>query len=133
MPEYTVERLQDALNEVEKSVKGTKIAFLGLSYKENIADLRESPCLEIKELLEKMGASLCIYDPFVKTMSNVGSLEEALDSCEAVIVCTAHKAFGDLTEEILKRKNIKVVVDGMNKLEKEKFDKSGVIYRGIGR
>jgi nucleotide sugar dehydrogenase len=133
MPEYTVERLQEALNDVKLSINGTKIALLGLSYKEDIADLRESPCLEIKEILEDMGADLLIYDPFVPDMSNVDSLEEALDSCTGVVVATAHKKFGDLTKEIGKRKNIKVVVDGMNKLDKEKIEKSGKVYRGIGK
>jgi UDP-N-acetyl-D-glucosamine dehydrogenase len=133
MPEYTVERLQDALNEVKLPINGTKIALLGLSYKENIADLRESPCLEIQEILENMGADLLVFDPFVPDMSNVKSLDEALDKCEAVVVATAHKRFGDLTEEILKRKNVKVVVDGMNKLDKVKLSESGKIYRGIGK
>ena len=133
MPEYTVERLQDALNEVKLPINGTRIALLGLSYKENIADLRESPCLEIQELLKDMGADLLVFDPFVPDMSNVERLDEALDKCESVVVATAHKKFGDLTEEISKRKNIKVVVDGMNKLNREKISLSGKIYRGIGK
>jgi UDP-N-acetyl-D-glucosamine dehydrogenase len=133
MPEYTVERLQEALNEVKLPINGTKVALLGLSYKEDIADLRESPCLEIQEILEDMGADLLVYDPFVPDMSNVKSLDEALDKCDAVVVATAHKRFGDLTKEIGKRKNIKVVVDGMNKLDKEEIEKEGKIYRGIGK
>ena len=133
MPLYTVSRLQEGLNDVEKSVKGTKVALLGLSYKANIADLRESPCLEILDILKNMGAKVTVFDPFVLDMSDVKSLEEALDSCEAVVLGTYHNVFGDLTKEILKRKNIKVVVDGMNKLKKDEFDKKGVIYRGIGR
>jgi len=133
MPEYTVERLQDALNDVKLPINGTKIALLGLSYKEDIADLRESPCFEIKEILEKMGADLLIFDPFVPDMSNVKSLKEALDNCDAVVVATAHKKFGDLTKEINKRKNIQVVVDGMNKLDKEEIENKGKVYRGIGK
>jgi UDP-N-acetyl-D-glucosamine dehydrogenase len=133
MPEYTVERLQDALNEVMLPINGTKVALLGLSYKEDIADLRESPCLEIQEILEDKGADLLVFDPFVPDMSNVKSLDEALDKCDAVVVATAHKQFGDLTKEIGKRKNIKVVVDGMNKLDKEEIEKKGKIYRGIGK
>jgi len=80
-----------------------------------------------------MGADLCIYDPYVKDMSNVKTLDDALDSCSAVVVSTAHKIFGNLTQEICKRDNILVVIDGMNKLNKEEIIKSGKIYRGIGR
>ena len=133
MPKYTVLRLQEALNEIKLPVNGTKISLLGLSYKEDIADLRESPCLEIMDILKNMGADLCIYDPYVKDMSNVKTLDKALDSCSAVVVSTAHKIFGDLTQEICKRNNILVVIDGMNKLNKEEIIKSGKIYRGIGR
>ena len=133
MPQYAVDRLQDALNEVEKSIKGTKIALLGLSYKENIADLRESPCLIIRDILEKMGADLLVYDPHIPKMSNVRSLEEALKQSEAVILCTAHKPFLELNESLKKYPNIKVVVDGMNKLDKHAIEKFGIIYKGIGR
>ena len=133
MPEYTVERLQDALNEVKRPIKGTKVLLLGLSYKSNIADLRESPCLEILDILKSKGADVLVYDPFVLDMSNVKTLEEGLEDCEAVILGTYHDRFGDLTKEISKRKNIKVVVDGMNRLNKEKIAKSDIIYRGIGK
>lgn len=80
-----------------------------------------------------MRADLLIYDPFVPDMSNVESLDEALEKSEAVVVATAHKRFGNLTEEIGKRKNIKVVIDGMNKLDKKAIEELGIIYRGIGR
>ena len=133
MPKYTVLRLQEALNEVKLPVNGTNISLLGLSYKEDIADLRESPCLEIMDILKGMGANLTVYDPYVKDMSNVETLDDALDKCSAVVISTAHRVFGDLTQEICKRDNILVVIDGMNKLDKEKIIKSGKIYRGIGR
>jgi len=133
MPKYTVSRLQEALNEVKLPVNGTKISLLGLSYKEDVADLRESPCIEIMDILKGMGANLTVYDPYVKDMSNVKTLDDALDKCSAVVISTAHKVFGDLTQEICKRDNILVVIDGMNKLDKEKIIKSGKIYRGIGR
>ncbi len=133
MPQYTVERLQVALNEIEKSIKGTKIALLGLSYKENIGDLRESPCLIVKDILLSMGADLRIYDPYVDTMSNVKSLDDALKDSVAVVLCTAHKPFKELGTLLKKYPNVKVVVDGMNKLDKKVIEESGIIYRGIGR
>ena len=133
MPQYTVDRLQDALNIVKLPINGTKIALLGLSYKENIADLRESPCLEIKDILEKLGAELIVYDPYVPELSNVQSLDMALDKTTAVVLATAHKEFKGLEEEIIKRGNIKVVIDGMNKLDKDLLEKNKIIYRGIGR
>ena len=132
MPKYTVGRLQEALNDVEMPVKGTKVLVLGLSYKENVDDLRESPCLEIVNILKGRGADLNVYDPYVPDMSNVSSLEEGLQDASAIVLCTAHKEFLDLNDLLKNFKNIKVVIDGMNKLDKQKIVKLGIIYRGIG-
>lgn len=133
MPQYAISRLQEALNNIERSIKGTKIALLGLSYKENVGDLRESPCLIIKDMLLKMGADLRIYDPYIPTMSNVNSLEDALDGATALILCTGHKPFFQLNTMLKSYPNIRVVVDGMNKLDKKIIESLGIIYRGIGR
>ncbi len=133
MPKYTVKRLQLALNEVRMPINGTKIALLGLSYKENVGDLRESPCLKIRTLLKNLGADLKIYDPYLPKLSNVKSPEDALKDTEAVLLCTAHDEFKVLDDILSDYKTIKVVVDGMNKLDKDKIIKLGIVYRGIGR
>jgi len=133
MPKYTVTRLQSALNDIKLAVKGTKIALLGLSYKENVRDLRESPCLKIRELLLALGADLKIYDPYVEKLSNVSSLNEALKGVVAVVLCTAHREFLSLNKILPKYKSVKIVIDGMNKLDKERIQKIGIVYRGIGR
>lgn len=64
MPEYTLELLVNALNEAGLPLKNTSIGLLGLSYKANVGDLRESPSFEIIKLLEKKGANIEIFDPF---------------------------------------------------------------------
>lgn len=133
MPHYTVSRLQEALNEIERSVKGTKVGLLGLSYKSNIADLRESPCLEILQILKDMGAEVISYDPFVPDMSDVDTLEELLQSCDALVLGTYHDQFGDLNQKAIEYDNIKVIVDGMNKLDRGIIEQNNVVYRGIGR
>ena len=133
MPEYTVSRLEEALDEKKESIKDIKVGLLGLSYKSNVADLRESPSLKILDILKDMGVDVVSYDPYIPDMSDVDKLDEVLDSVDAIILGTYHDIFGDLTKEILKRKNIKVVVDGMNKLDKEEIKGKGVVYRGIGR
>lgn len=132
MPKYLVSRLQEALNELELSIKGTKIGLLGLSYKANVGDLRESPCLMIKKTLELQGADLLVYDPYLLGMSNVKSLEELLKRSTAVVLGTMHDEFQELEKKMTKHKNIKVVIDGMNKLNKETISKNGLIYKGIG-
>jgi UDP-N-acetyl-D-glucosamine dehydrogenase len=133
MPQYSVELLQEQLNELGKSLKGTKIGLLGVSYKANVGDLRESPALKIIELLKKHGAVLNIYDPFVPKHSNVGSIDELLDKSEAIFLATNHKEFLNISAEKFKEKGIVAIMDGMNCLNKDEILALGIKYKGIGR
>lgn len=133
MPEYTVDILIKALNKHKTSVNGSKILLYGMSYKPNVGDLRESPALEIKEILEDMGANLLVFDPYLPDYSNVESLELALKQVDFVLVATAHDEIKRLDLEDLKRQGIKIVVDGRNCLDKEQISKLGIDYFGIGR
>lgn len=134
MPSYTVELLQDALNAVKLPLNGTTIGVLGLAYKANVDDLRQSPAFKIIEHLKKHRAKVETYDPHVKDKSTMKSLEAILKKSQALIIATDHQEFKDnLTPALLKKHNIKVIVDGKNCLDKQIFAKSGIIYKGIGR
>jgi UDP-N-acetyl-D-glucosamine dehydrogenase len=65
MPEYVVRRMADALNERQKSVKGSSILIMGLAYKPNVDDERESPSYVLMEMLKSRGAKVAYYDPYV--------------------------------------------------------------------
>ncbi len=133
MPEFTVHILEQELQEKNSSLQGTTIALLGLSYKANISDLRESPAYEIWHALKKKGANVQVFDPYAPKESNVDSLEKALDGASAAIIATAHKEFVSLTPYEFREKNIEIVIDGRNCLDKESFIESDIAYRGIGR
>lgn len=133
MPAYTVEKLLLALNDLGLSMKGRKIGVLGLAYKANIEDTRESPSFEIIKLLESLGADVLIFDPHVPAKSNQVSLDQLLTNAEALILATNHKEFVAIEPRFLKRKKIVVVVDGKNAWSKEAIEKTGILYRGIGR
>lgn len=132
MPEFTVKLLRRELKKIGKT-KGASVAVLGLSYKANIEDVRESPSFEIIKELEKEGIKVKAFDPYVAGDSGVGSLDNALDEVDAVILATNHKEFSDISPEKLLEKNIKILIDGRNYLNKEDFTKAGVSYVGIGR
>jgi UDP-N-acetyl-D-glucosamine dehydrogenase len=132
MPSYTVSKLIEALNDVGMSVRGTKITVLGVAYKQNVDDMRESPAFKVISGIKHLGADLKIYDPWLPNHSTVKTLDEALD-CKALVICTAHDAFTALNPELLKRKGIKVIIDGRNCLDKDKVKNVGIIYKGIGR
>jgi UDP-N-acetyl-D-mannosaminuronate dehydrogenase len=112
------------------------VALLGLSYKANVGDDRESPAYDIKEILEERGADLVSYDPFVPANSSVNSLDAALQHASAIVIAAGHKDFlNHINEKTLKDNDIRVVIDGRNifKKSKDKFQKAGTIYRGIGQ
>ena len=98
MPEYVVQRLQDILNEFGKPMKGSRILVLGVTYKGDVADLRESPALKVIENLEKKKAKVLFYDPLIESFEHRGMryerselTEDLLRSVDGVIITTAHK------------------------------------------
>jgi UDP-N-acetyl-D-glucosamine dehydrogenase len=94
MPHYCVERIDMALNEVSKPIKGSKIAILGVAYKGGIGDIRESPALRIIEVLRSRGGDVVYHDPFVPELRNLElkntGLAAALKGADAVVLVTAH-------------------------------------------
>jgi UDP-N-acetyl-D-glucosamine dehydrogenase len=94
MPHYCVERIERALNDTAKPVKGSRIGILGVSYKGGVGDIRESPALRIIRLLADRGAALSYHDPFVPSLPSLGlgsvSLEEATAGADAIVLVTAH-------------------------------------------
>lgn len=128
MPDFTVQLLQDGLNECGLPVKGTKIAVLGISYKPNIKDDRESPAFPVIALLKAKGAEVIVYDPHYPEMSDADSFLGALSGADAAVIITAHTEF--LDESCYA--NLNLVVDGRNCLNKDFFNDKDVKYSGIG-
>ncbi|MFA4929025.1 MAG: nucleotide sugar dehydrogenase [Patulibacter sp.] len=95
MPHYCVNRAERALNEHSRSVRGSRIAMLGVAYKPEIGDTRESPALKMISLLQDLGADVCYHDPFVDELPTLGlrgvDLAEAVDDADLVIVMTPHR------------------------------------------
>lgn len=134
MPVFTVEITEEALRTKGFVIRGAKVAVLGMSYKPNIDDVRESPSHKIIEALKAKGAYPMSYDPYAVQFSDAKNLDEALSGAVAVIVATAHTEFlqeinpGRLTEH-----GVSVLIDGRNCLNKESFLMSNILYTGIGR
>ena len=99
MPQFVVNKIQAALNDRCKSVKGSRIHLLGVAYKRNIDDVRESPALDVLALLDRLGARLSYSDPYVPHLKLDGLELDALPvlpSCrdsDCVVVITDHTAF----------------------------------------
>ena len=99
MPEYVVDKLTEALNNHEKSVKGSRILILGVAYKKDVSDVRESPALDIMALLRRKGAKLSYADPHVPELKLIDEryqhydLAQGLGEFDCVVIATDHSAF----------------------------------------
>jgi UDP-N-acetyl-D-glucosamine dehydrogenase len=100
MPRYWARKVQDALNEQGKALKGSKILLLGIAYKKNISDLRESPALDIMHLLEEKGAHVEYYDPYLPRFDyegfsrrGVADPSKSIAAADCVVIATDHDAF----------------------------------------
>ena len=133
MPHYTVELLENELKKLKKFIKGSKVGILGLAYKANVDDVRESPAFEIVNILKTKGADVFVFDPHVKSGTNVKSLNELLNKSDYIILATDHNEFKNIDLNQLKKHKILAVIDGRNCLDKEKIKSMGILYHGIGR
>lgn len=124
MPSYVISRVTDALNTIGKSISMSKILILGLAYKKNVDDLRESPSLEIIDILLQKGAKVEYSDPFIikthKTRKNdfkMKSIElnkDTINSYDLVLLATDHDSFDyDLIE-----KESKIIIDTRGRFQK---------------
>jgi nucleotide sugar dehydrogenase len=105
MPRYVIDRTTEAVNKIGKSIVGAKVLVLGLSYKADIDDDRESPSFELIELLQERGALVSYCDPYVPVarrgrkhdinLSSVPCTPEEFANYDAVLISTAHSQFAD--------------------------------------
>jgi UDP-N-acetyl-D-glucosamine dehydrogenase len=94
MPQFCVAKIERALNDARKPVRGSKIVILGVSYKAGVGDTRESPALRIMSTLRERGAELVYHDPHVPELAGMGfkntPLKDALAGADLVVIVTAH-------------------------------------------
>jgi UDP-N-acetyl-D-glucosamine dehydrogenase len=99
MPQYVVERVSTALNALRKAVNGSRVHLLGIAYKKDVGDVRESPALDILELLTRRGATVSYSDPFVPSVRHGTRRYEHIDpgdtlgKVDCYVICTDHSAF----------------------------------------
>jgi UDP-N-acetyl-D-mannosaminuronic acid dehydrogenase len=132
-PHYVVELVRKALG----NLKGRKIAALGLAYKPDVDDLRESPAAEVVHLLQKEGALVKAFEPFkpegLPNMDCVPMLEAALKEAEAVLLLVNHTEFRALTPESLRPlTSANILIDTVNAWAGRNWEKAGFTYHRLG-
>lgn len=129
MPKYVVELVRSALNDNERSVKGARVLILGVAYKKDIDDMRESPALSVIDLLRALGATVVYHDSFVPEVTfdhaytigdgeplyNQDLTDDLIASADCAVICTEHSGvdYGRVCELS------KVIVDTRNALKEE--------------
>jgi UDP-N-acetyl-D-glucosamine dehydrogenase len=123
MPDWVVSKVSDALNKHEKPIKGSKILVLGIAYKKNVDDMRESPSIELLELLSDKGADIQYSDPHIPVfpkmrehffeLSSVDLTSESVASFDCVLLATDHDAF----DYDLIKKHAKLIIDTRGKYD----------------
>ena len=98
MPAFVVDRVGEALNTRRQALNGSRVHLFGVAYKKNVSDMRESPALDVLELLHRRGAVLSYSDPYVPKLDHGGvrlvSIDEAaVSDVDCVVICTDHDAF----------------------------------------
>jgi len=120
MPRYVVGKIQDALNRYKKAINGSKVLLIGVTYKPNISDLRESPAIDITHLLLEKGAEVSYYDPYVPEIDQDGllmqsekELQAAVEKVDCVAIITNHSKI----DYAMVLEKSKVIFDARNALK----------------
>jgi UDP-N-acetyl-D-mannosaminuronic acid dehydrogenase len=133
-PHFVVEKIRQVLG----PLKGKRIAALGLAYKPDVDDLRESPANEVVHLLQNEGAQVKAWEPFkpqanLKGIHMASSFEDALKDAELVVLLVRHTQFANLDpREIANKTNAKIILDTVNGWNGESWKKSGFKFFRIG-
>ncbi len=140
MPSHVVELVMEALNEVGKTVSGSRIAVLGVSYKPNVCDVQLSPVEPIIRSLRRLGAEVTGFDPCfpgqtVLDLRLDSSIESAVEGADAVVLCTVHKEFRNLDFGTLSSlmKTPGAFIDARGTVDRSAVIESGLVFRGVGR
>jgi nucleotide sugar dehydrogenase len=133
MPYHIIALLQQALKATKRQAPKVRVTVLGLAYKKNINDTRESPAIKILNELRYEGIDTVAYDPFVPQLSTVDSLAEALRNTDAVIIATDHDAFRQLSPDDFQAHSVPIVIDGRNCLPINDFNRAPFYFKSVGR
>lgn len=135
MPEHVMLLIENALKEAGKSINNSEIGILGVAYKGNVADSRETPAQPLINLLKQKGASVYVHDPYVspETIKSFNGKPVSLDTalgCDCVVLITDHSIYKDIEPEMIKNQ---ILICTRPILDPQKFKSKGIIFKGVGR
>jgi UDP-N-acetyl-D-glucosamine dehydrogenase len=130
MPEHVVTLVSEALNERSRSLRGSTVLVMGVTYKADVNDIRESPALEIIDMLERKGVRVSYSDPFFPELavngvklSSVDATPEAIGAADCVLILTNHSSF----DAAVIAERAKLVVDTRNALKAHRRGRQSIV------
>ena len=132
MPSYTAQKTQSILNKA--GIAGATVAVLGLAFKGNIDDMRESPSTIVIDELQKLGLNVISFDPHIKEnkhATQTQSLQEATENADIILVLTDHNEFKTIDVSKIQSKN-KLVFDTKNCLDRDAWELAGFEFHLLG-
>ncbi|NYG07364.1 UDP-N-acetyl-D-mannosaminuronic acid dehydrogenase [Phycicoccus badiiscoriae] len=143
MPAYTCELLREQLALGGKELKDSRVAVLGIAFKNNTGDCRLTPTRDVVRMLEESGCTLLVHDPWVgpeealtvTTVPLTATLDDTIRDADAVVYLTGHQQFRDypMTRVAELTAQDCVVLDGRNAFQRSDVESAGLRYKGIGR
>jgi len=144
MPHHLFQLLVKAMNAIGKPIRGSKIAILGLSYKENVSDTRNSPAAPLIREIKSMGGSVHSVDPYVDAESAIKefrvdehhkSVSSAIRDADSIVLVTAHPEFRGLRLQKIRNSMARdpIFVDGRRAYDSGILEKHGFVYIGVGK
>ncbi|MCK6206638.1 nucleotide sugar dehydrogenase [Bacillus infantis] len=134
MPEHTASRVEEILR--EQGIQQGRAAVLGLAFKANIDDMRESPSIEVLQQLEERKIDFTAYDPHIKENKHprqTQNLQEAVDHADIIVILTDHAAFKELEPEtVAATMRTKIIFDTKNCLDRSKWENAGFEVIALG-
>ncbi len=138
MPKHITEMTIKALNNVGKVIKGSKVVIMGLTYKENVADTRETPAKEIIKELKEYGIEIWGYDPLLNSIETEFGIKalpslEGISGIDCVILAVSHSAFREITLDNLKElmNDNPVLIDVRRFFNREEAERKGFYYKTL--
>ena len=138
MPEHVVELILDAFKESKKTIEGSHILILGISYKPNVKDIQLTPAEEIIKKLQDRGVIVHIYDPYFISTKVFGitvekNIEDIISKVDAAIIVTAHDEFKKLEISLFNKMKHPILIDTRGIIDPLYAKQENLIFRGLGR
>jgi nucleotide sugar dehydrogenase len=138
MPDHVIELTSDAFNECNKSLQGSQLLILGVSYKPNVNDIQLSPAKNIIDKFKNLGVTIHIYDPFFSStkifdIEVENNLEKILPQMDGAIIVTGHDYFKQIPVSSFAKMKNRILVDTRGIIDPLSAKNENIIFRGLGR